>query len=159
MSKSGTKAQVIRGVMAILAALVASAGARADVQTLPVPKIVIYPGETISDQVLVDHEFNAEWSSKMPIARARSELTGKVVRRTLLPGKPIPINAIRVPDAVTQGKTYRIEFREAGLVISGTAVATSSGAVGDVVSLRNPDSGTVVRGVVNPDGIVRMGMQ
>lgn len=159
MSKFSTAATITRGAMAILAITLIAAPALADVQNLPVPKIVIYPGEIISDQMLVDHAFNANWSSQMPVYRGRSELVGKVARRTLVPGKPIAVNATRVPEAVTQGKTYRIEYREAGLVISGTAVATTSGAIGDIVSLRNPDSGTVVRGTVGPDGSIRMGAQ
>ncbi|MDO9382603.1 MAG: flagellar basal body P-ring formation chaperone FlgA [Hyphomicrobiaceae bacterium] len=157
MSKLGTVAPVMRGAMATIAVALSAVAVHAEVQNLPVPKIVIYPGETISEDVLIDRAFSETWSSRMPVHKARGELVGKVARRTLVPGQPVPVNALRVPDAVTQGKTYRIEYREAGLVISGMAVATTSGAVGDIVSLRNPDSGIVVRGIVSADGTIRMG--
>lgn len=157
MSMMGTAASFARGAVAVFAVALAAVAARADVQTLPVPKIVIYPGDVISEQTLVDRAFNAAWSAKMPVHKVRSEIVGKVARRTLMPGEPVPLNSVRPADAVTQGKTYRIVFREDGLVISGMAVAMSSGAVGDLVSLRNPDSGVVVRGIVGADGTVQMG--
>jgi flagella basal body P-ring formation protein FlgA len=156
MSRVTWGMHAVCGALAIALAAFAADGARAEAQHLPVPKIVIYPGEIISAEALQDRAFNANWSARMPVHRNRNDLVGKVAKRTLVAGQPVPINATRVPDAVTQGKTYRIEFREAGLVISGTAVAMNSGAVGDLVSLRNPDSGAVVSGVVGADGTVRV---
>jgi flagella basal body P-ring formation protein FlgA len=47
-------------------------------------------------------------------------------------------------------------FSEGPLTISGLAVALQSGGVGDVLSLRNVDSGTVIRGTVQGDGSVRI---
>jgi flagella basal body P-ring formation protein FlgA len=157
MSTMGTAATFARGVMAIFAVALFAVAARADVQVLPVPKIVIYPGDIISEQSLMDRAFNANWSAKLPVHKTKSDMIGKVARRTLVPGQPVPISATHVADAVTQGKTYRIEYREDGLIISGSAVAMSSGAIGDVVSLRNPDSGIVIHGIVDADGKVRMG--
>lgn len=148
---------IIRSAGAIIALAFCATGAYAvEAKMLPVPNVVIYPGDIISDQVLKDRPFKASWAVRMPVYKARDMLVGKVARRTLLPGKPIALNAIRVPDAVKQGKTYRIEFRASGLVISGFGKALSSGAVGEMVSLRNPDSGLVVRGIVGVDGIVRV---
>lgn len=146
----------VSGALAIVIAAFAGGQAYADVQHLPVPKIVIYPGEIISAEVVIDRAFNANWSARLPVHRSRVDLVGKVAKRTLIAGQPVPVNATRVPDAVIQGKTYRIEFRDAGLIISGTAVAMTSGAVGDLVTLRNPDSGVVVSGVVGADGSVRV---
>lgn len=126
---------------------------------LPVPKVAIYPGETIGADAVEPRAFDAAWSARMPVAQQSSDVVGKVARRTLLPGQPIPVNAIRTPDAVQAGKIYRIVFRDGGLVISGNAVALTPGAVGDMVSLRNPDSGSVVRGIVSDDGTVRISAQ
>lgn len=156
MSRVRTATLVARGVVMTFITALCALQAHADAQKLPVPKIVVYPGEVISEQVVIDRAFDANWAARMPVLKARADLIGKVARRTLVPGQPVPVNAVRVPDAVTQGKTYRIEFREEGLVISGTAVALTSGAVGDLVSLRNPDSGNTVQGIVGADGTVRM---
>lgn len=159
MVKFSTLHRIQRGAMAVAAAALASSVALAETQNLPTPKTVIYPGEMISEQSLIERTFDANAAAKMPpVHRTFADVVGKVARRTLIPGKPIAVNATRVPDVVTQGKTYRIEYREQGLVISGTAIAMTSGAVGELVSLRNPDSGIVVRGVVHGDGTVRMGV-
>lgn len=159
MAKFSTSHWLGRGTLAVAAVVLGAGVALADAQNFPTPKIVIYPGEVISEQALVERAFSPNMAARMPpVYRKASDVVGKVARQTLVPGKPIPLNATRVPDVVTQGKTYRIEYRDAGLVIAGTAVAITSGAVGDVVSLRNPDSGLVVRGVVRGDGTVRMGV-
>jgi flagella basal body P-ring formation protein FlgA len=159
MAKFSTSQRLGRGAVAVAAIVLGAGVALADTQELPTPKLVIYPGEVIAEQALVNRAFNANMSAKMPpVYRKASDVVGKIARRTLVPGQPIALNATRIPDVVTQGKTYRIEYREAGLVIAGTAVAVTSGAVGDVVSLRNPDSGLIVRGIVRGDGTVRMGV-
>lgn len=156
MSRSTRGLHAASGALAIAMTALAVSSAVAQVQHLPVPKVVIYPGELITGEMIADRAFKAAWTARVPVHRSRGDLSGKVAKRTLIAGQPVPINATRVPDAVTQGKTYRIEFRESGLVISGTAVAMTSGAVGDLVTLRNPDSGVVVSGIVGSDGIVRM---
>lgn len=146
----------IRGAVMVTAVAMCAAQAAADAQELPVPKVAIYPGDVIGADTLTQKQFSAAWAAKMPVYKVNGDIVGRVARRTLVPGQPIPLNATRVVDAVSQGKTYRIVYNESGLVISGTAVALTSGAVGDLVSLRNPDSGIVVRGIVHEDGTVRM---
>lgn len=147
--------QVWLGNAAAIAAAFFAVHGAALAAELPVPRTVIYPGDVITDAVLVEQDVQA--LANLPVVTKRADAVGKLARRTLVPGKPIPLSAVRVADVVAQGKQYRIVFAEAGLVISSYAVALSSGGVGDVVSLRNPDSGMVVRGVVATDGTVRMG--
>ena len=62
---------------------------------------------------------------------------------------------IRDAEVIKQGKPVRVVFSEGPLIISGLAVALQSGGVGDVLSLRNIDSGTVIRGIVR--GTARSG--
>jgi flagellar basal body P-ring formation protein FlgA len=47
-------------------------------------------------------------------------------------------------------------FEWGGLVITTNALALQNGGLGDVVSLRNIDSGAVIRGTVASDGSVRL---
>jgi flagella basal body P-ring formation protein FlgA len=150
-----TAGLMARGAVATIAAALSALPVCAADGVLPVPKVVIYPGELINDSALVEQAARAV--PQLPVVTKREDAVGKVARRTLVPGRPIPLNAIRVPDAVAQGKTYRVQFAAEGLVISSYAVALTSGAVGEVVSLRNPESGNVVRGVVRADGTVRLG--
>jgi flagella basal body P-ring formation protein FlgA len=59
---------------------------------------------------------------------------------------------------VQQGQPAVVIFQSGGLIISGTAVALQAGSIGDVIGLRNTDSGTTIRGKVQPDGSVRVGV-
>ena len=48
-------------------------------------------------------------------------------------------------------------FVHGALSITATVVPLEPGAVGDMVRLRNPDSGKVLTGIVLADGSVRLG--
>ena len=47
-------------------------------------------------------------------------------------------------------------FEAGGLTITSKAVALQNGGVGDIVSLRNADSGIVDQGTVQADGTIRV---
>jgi flagellar basal body P-ring formation protein FlgA len=123
---------------------------------LPVPKAIVYPGDTLSEELLVQRAFIAHTVARSTVFEAREALVGKVARRTLLPGHPVPVSAVRDPYVVTQGKTALVVFEHGGLIISMQALALQNGGVGDVVSLRNVDSGTVIKGTVASDGSIRL---
>lgn len=126
--------------------------------TVSMPRVTIYPGDVILDDWLVEGDI--EWdatTSRSVFAQTRSEVAGKVARRTLLPGAPIPLNAITTPRTVANGAKVRVVFTAGGLVITAYATALQSGGVGDIVSVRNLDSGVTVSGVVQPDGSIRVG--
>ena len=144
---------------AILAAWACASSARmasAQELELPVPRAVIYPGDVVSDELLVARAFIAHTVARATIHEAREGLVGKVARRTLLPGQPIPLTAIRDPYLVTQGKTAMVVFEHGGLTITMNALALQNGGLGDVVTLRNLDSGAVIKGAVAPDGSIRL---
>lgn len=145
-------AGMIAGVLAVCAGAIA---ARAAGIELPVPKITIYPGDAITAELLGVKLFN-QAADKLPVIHSAGEAIGKVARRTLVAGKPIPVIFIRDVEVIKQGKSVRVVFSEGPLTISGLAVALQSGGVGDVLSLRNVDSGTVIRGTVQGDGSVRI---
>lgn len=122
---------------------------------LPVPKITIYPGDVIRPELLSMKRFRRR-QEELPLIRNKQAAIGKVARRTLIAGKPIPTNHLREPQLIQQGKKVRIVFTQGPLTISGVAVALQSGAVGDTLSVRNIDSGTVIKGTIAPDGSVRI---
>lgn len=129
--------------------------ARAGTVDLPVPKITIYPGDTITAEMLVTKPVPLDDGS-LPVARSQEAAIGKVARRTLIAGKPIIASFLGDPQVVRQGKSVRIVFSEGPLTISGIGLALQPGGVGETISLRNLDSGAVIRGVVEPDGSVRI---
>lgn len=124
---------------------------------LPVPAIVIYPGDKIKDTMLADRGFSEDAPIRGSVIDSHAELVGKIARRTLLPGLPIPLNAVGDPNAVTNGAKVRVIFEQDGLIIETYAAALQSGAVGQVISIRNLESGLTISGTVQPDGSVRVG--
>ena len=60
---------------------------------------------------------------------ARTMLVGKVARRTLLPGRAIPANAIGEPRLITVGARVRVVYEEGGLNITAYGSALQPGIV------------------------------
>ena len=146
-------AQLIAAVFCLAGALSAHAGQ----VLLPVPRVTIYPGQVIEKGMLVDRAFRSG-SAEQAVATPSSDgLIGKVARQTLLPGRPISQVALRAPHAITQGQSALIIFQSGALTITGNAIALQSGATGDVVSVRNVDSGRIIKGMIGSDGAVHVG--
>jgi flagellar basal body P-ring formation protein FlgA len=141
---------------AILAlGLAAETPAVAQTSVMPSAKAVIYPGDVIDDEMLADISAQADGADG-PFAQSRSELIGKMARRTLLPGRAIPLRAIDNPRVVRSGAEVQIIYVEGGLTIVTAGAALQDGGVGDVVKIRNSDSGVTVIGTVRPDGAVQV---
>jgi flagella basal body P-ring formation protein FlgA len=122
---------------------------------LPTPRIVIYPGDVIRDDMLADRP--AERAAGIgPFAQTRSQLVGKMARRTLLPGAAIPLAGIDNPRLVANGAEVKLVYAESGLTIVTVGAALQDGAAGDVIKVRNSDSGVTVSGTIQPDGAVRV---
>lgn len=121
---------------------------------LPVPVQVIYPGDRISDAMLVDSQEPALGAPPPGMLWDRVDLVGKVARRTLLPGRPIPSVAVEEPRAVSTGAQVTLIYEQDGVSIATTAQALQNGYAGQMVQVRNLDSGLVVSGSVRADGAV-----
>lgn len=122
-----------------------------------IPSRVIYPGETITAGALRQVKLVPGKVKPDAVATTLPELDGKVARRTLLPGRYIPAAALRSAWLIEQGASVEVYFITGGLTISATAVTLQPGAPGDVVRVRNVDSGRVLTGTVMEDGTVRVG--
>jgi flagellar basal body P-ring formation protein FlgA len=141
----------LAGALILGSGLVCAAG-----EELPVPNVTIYPGDVIGQNLLVDKAFQFKPGEELPVFRERDNLVGKIARRTLVAGKPIPLNAVREVDLIAQGKPVVIMFKSGGLTITGQGVTLQAGKAGDFISVRNSDSGMVVKGIVQADGTVRV---
>jgi flagella basal body P-ring formation protein FlgA len=121
----------------------------------PTPRVVIYPGDIIADDMLSDLPADTPRGAG-PFAETRSAVIGKMARRTLLPGAAIPLAGVDVPRLVVNGAEVNLVFIDGGLSISTVGMALQDGAAGDSVKVRNDDSGVTVTGVVQPNGAVRV---
>jgi flagella basal body P-ring formation protein FlgA len=123
---------------------------------LPVPRVVIYPGDIIHEDMLMDVPANEAQGAGGSMIETRSGLIGKMARRTLLPGRAILAIAVNNPRAVVNGAEVRLVYTDGDLTIAASASALQDGAVGDMIKVRNVDSGLTVSGVIQPDGSVRV---
>lgn len=146
---------VIRAALA-LALLGPALPAMAD-EVVLIPSRVIYPGETISLAALKEVTLLPGRHKPDAVVTTEQELDGKVAKRTLLPGRYIPASAVREAWLVEQGAPVQVYFIAGGLSISATAVTLQPGAAGDLVKVRNVDSGKIFSGTVMADGTIRVG--
>ena len=92
-----------------------------------------------------------------PFVESRALIVGKVARLTLLPGHAIPFAGVSNRKLVANGSEVRLVYAEGDLLIMTTGAALQDGSIGDVVRVRNSDSGVTVSGAVQPDGSVNVG--
>ncbi len=147
-----------RAALAALASRIAAVGpARAQEALAPSPKAVIYPGDIILDQMLTDIPGGGTRDGGGPYVEDRSFILGKTARLTLLPGHAIPFAGISNRKLVANGAEVKLVYAEGGLLIVTSGAALQDGSIGDVVRVRNSDSGVTVSGAVQPDGSVKVG--
>lgn len=142
---------------AILLAITVPAAPAAE--TAAVVNRIVYPGERIAVDSIEEVAFRPAARNKVtaPVATGAAQLEGKVAKRTLLPGRLVPLSSVREPWAIEAGVPVLVNYISGQLIISATAVPLAPGAIGDVVRMRNIDSGKVFTGVVLADGTVRVG--
>jgi flagella basal body P-ring formation protein FlgA len=129
----------------------------AESNVLPAPTITIYPGDTIKDGWLVDREFPASFvAGRSGLIDSRASIVGKIAKRTLPAGAPVPWNAIMEPKTVANGAKVKVVFKEDGLTITTYGAALQAGGVGEIISVRNLDSGSIISGTVQSDGSIRL---
>jgi len=148
---------MIRRTLALSMVALLLGRATANAESFPVARVTIYPGDTISDALLDERSYALARGSEAVYALSRDAVIGKVARRTLLPGQPIPNIAIDNPRIVTVGAQIKIVFSEGAMEIVAYGIAQQAGAVGDLIRVRNQDSGLFISGRIQIDGSIRVG--
>jgi len=121
------------------------------VRTVFVPNNVIYPGDVISADALVERKVRVSSENPAVFGENPKDLIGKMARRTLLRNEYVPRSAVRDRDAVLQGRPYKVIYNSESLSIVGEGIAQKAGAVGDVIPVRNPASGVMFKARVQAD--------
>jgi len=146
-----------RLALRLLAALLAATGSPvlAGMGTAVVPTQTIYPGEEITEGRVEEVQITNP-NLTGDYARKTKEVVGMVAKRTLLPGRTVPVSALREAFAVTRGKAVRLTFTIGTMTISASGSPLENAAVGDVIRVRNIDSGVTVSGTVMADGTIQV---
>lgn len=141
----------IVGFILLLLGMTGAAYAQDSVHTVFVPRDVIYPGDMITQEALVERKIRLGADSAAVFGENPKDLIGKVARRTLLRGEYVPRSAVREKNVVLQGRPYKVIYNSESLSIVGTGIPQQAGAAGDVISVRNPSSGVLFKARVEPD--------
>ncbi|WP_419909651.1 flagellar basal body P-ring formation chaperone FlgA [Hoeflea sp.] len=123
-----------------------------------IPKRIIYPGETVEAHMLemvrvTNPNIRRDYASSM------DQVEGMVARKTLLPGRVVPVSSVRQPFAVERGSMVTMVFSQNGLTITAPGSPMKNGSVGDFIRVRNVNTGVMVSGTVMADGTIRVAMQ
>lgn len=117
---------------------------------------VIYPGQSLDMAGTKNIRLRRSLPRGSRVVRNLNQLAGKVARRTILPNRPILSTSLRDPYLIESGKPVRIIYNSRGVSISLTGVALNSGIEGDLIRIRNIDSGKTIVGTVMPDASVQV---
>lgn len=143
---------VLVGLVLLAACAIASAARAQDPgRTVFVPRAVIYPGDRITEANLIERQLLVDPNNPPVFGEREQDLLGKVARRTLLPGELIPEMAIRTQDLIKQGRTYKLVYSSKFVSIVGVGVPLQSGAAGEIINVRNPESGLIIKARIEPD--------
>lgn len=120
-------------------------------RTVFVPRAVIYPGDRLTDANLIERQLLVTPDNPPVFGEREEDLLGKVARRTLLPSELIPEMAIRTEDLIKQGHTYKLTYNSKFVSIVGVGVPLQSGSVGEIVNVRNPETGIIIKARIEAD--------
>jgi flagellar basal body P-ring formation protein FlgA len=143
--------------MSLAASLSAPMAALAEMRDIPVPAAVVYSGDQIVQGMLVDKQFSVPDAAARNYVLLRRQVEGLYAKRTLLPGKPIPLSYLKLKDSVVQGVLTKATFEKNGLVISTFLIPLQSGVQGELIDARNPEYGRTVKALVKSDGSLQVG--
>ncbi len=142
---------------AVAVALAPSAVLSQRPTAIPVPTVTIMQGDVVADEQLIDQPVNASERVLRNYFTSREAVQGKVARRVLPAGHAIPLNAVREPFLFKEGERVAIVFTAGGLSIEASGIALQPGVLDSMISVRNSDTGIVVRGTVQANGSVQVG--
>lgn len=123
--------------------------------TAVVPHQIIYPGQEITIDMIKEVDVTNP-NLRPGYAKVIEQVEGFVTKKTLLPGRTIPVSALREAYVIERGKNVSMVFSNNSMVITAQGVALQNGGLGEVVRARNLDSGVIIMGTVMQDGTLRV---
>jgi len=82
---------------------------------------------------------------------------GLETRVAIYQGRPILRRDVGAPSVIDRNQPITIAFTSGGLTIQAAGRALERGGAGDMIRAMNMSSHTTVRGVIEPDGTLRVG--
>ena len=140
------------------ACLGVSFASRATAEPVPllVPTRTVYPGQEVSKGRLEIRHFRASYGANLRAVKHRQEVQGKVAAKTLVPMRPILLKNLREPHLVRTGARSKLVYTKGALTITAVVTALEAGSVGDLIRVRNIDSGKYIMARVRSDGALEL---
>jgi flagella basal body P-ring formation protein FlgA len=130
-----------------------SAAEAAELGVAVVPRTIIYPGQEInSAQIEVVPVTNPNLTDGY--ARDVAEVEGMITSRTLIAGRTIMLTALHKPYTVRRGDKTTLVFDNGTLRITAAGTPLADANVGELISVRNTDTGVIINGTVMADGTI-----
>ncbi|MCP1200917.1 flagellar basal body P-ring formation chaperone FlgA [Notoacmeibacter sp. MSK16QG-6] len=145
---------LLKGVVAIqiAAACVGPFALPASAEPVVIATRVIHPGETLDESVLTTIDTKGRVLSDAPFVNAIGQTRGMVAERTILPQRLILISSLRTKSAIDAGALVPVTYKSGALTIRMDAVALTSAAPGQAITLRNRDTGRQIEALAQADG-------
>lgn len=157
MAQTSLSRRIAGGLMGLALSSGAAGPARAAELVLPVPTVTIYQGDIIKESMLRLQSYPETFKARAAVIDAPLAMVGRTARRMLLPGEPVPVNAVDDPRLVSRGAPTQIVFEENGLFITTVGSPLQNGGLGELIRVRNSDTGRIILGTVMADGRIRTG--
>ena len=141
----------VPGSMAMRLKPVRIGGQLVETVEVVVPRRAIARGETLAraDVMVERRPRDGQASDLVNDPRAAVD---KVARRALMAGLPLRASDVQREEIVAKGDLVTIVYETRGLIITLRGRAGEAGAMGDVVSVTNPQSKRVLQGTVSGPG-------
>jgi flagella basal body P-ring formation protein FlgA len=122
---------------------------------IPVLKNRKKAGELLTDSDLVYKKYNTS-RIKSNAAINIDDLIGKMAKISIGANTPINKNDISNAFAVTKKSVVTIVYDNGNITINTTGIALESGAIGDVIKVKNAKSNAIIQAVVESANIVKI---
>ncbi|HYI93574.1 MAG TPA: flagellar basal body P-ring formation chaperone FlgA [Bryobacteraceae bacterium] len=121
-------------------------------QTRVVAATLIKAGEPLTPERVRLEQFESE--PDLTFVRTLEEAYGRITKAPLAEGAPVIARMLGWPAAVLKGDTVRLHAKTGAAQITIEAHAQASGRIGEVIPVKNPTSGRIIRALINGSGEV-----
>ncbi len=122
---------------------------------VPVLSRRLFSGDVITAQDLTVARIESH-RLRQNVVHDPSQIIGKAARRVLRAGKPIALHEIEAPNIIHKGDLISLRYRTDNIDIQTVAEAMQDAAMGSSISVRNTDSGHVLRAIVVSEGVAEI---
>ncbi|MGB9454878.1 MAG: flagellar basal body P-ring formation chaperone FlgA [Bryobacteraceae bacterium] len=104
----------------------------------------LLPGKPVTTSQ-VSAVIRQEFPNAEPYARSLAEVVGRWPSRPIPAGAAVRTDQLTEPRVILMGDTVQVEVHDGGAFLKMEGRAESAGAVGEIVSVRNPSSHQLIR--------------